>query len=396
MIEEAVLQRTLQTALRHGGDFAEVFAEDRRTCDGAPRRRQGRGIRVGPRAGRRHPRRARRDHRLRPHRRPQSRPGCATPPTPPRPRRRARRARPASRPSSRRETRPAHEVLLLPETVAKARKVEVLERADDAARSVSDSIRQVSASLRRRPAPDPRRQLRRPARRGRPGPHPLRGQLRRGRRHRHADRHARRPGARSASRSSTRSTRRRSRAPRPNAPSPCCGPGRRRAASCPSCCGAARAACCSTRRAATASRPTSSTRTPRCSAGTWASSSPRRSSRWSTTAPTAREWGTYAIDDEGAPAQRNVLIEDGVLTDYMWDLVRARKHGRASSRQRPARDLPAPADGAHDQHVPARRAPTTPTRSSATPRTASTASRSAAARSTPPPATSCSGSPRRT
>jgi TldD protein len=45
----------------------------------------------------------------------------------------------------------------------------------------------------------------------------------------------------------------------------------------------------------------------------------------------AREWGTYAIDDEGAPAQRNVLIQDGVLTDYMWDLVRARKAGRASS-----------------------------------------------------------------
>jgi TldD protein len=45
----------------------------------------------------------------------------------------------------------------------------------------------------------------------------------------------------------------------------------------------------------------------------------------------AREWGASAIDDEGAPAQRNVLIEDGVLTDYMWDLVRARKEGRASS-----------------------------------------------------------------
>jgi TldD protein len=45
----------------------------------------------------------------------------------------------------------------------------------------------------------------------------------------------------------------------------------------------------------------------------------------------AREWGTYAIDDEGAPARRNVLIENGVLTDYMWDLVRARKAGRASS-----------------------------------------------------------------
>ena len=45
----------------------------------------------------------------------------------------------------------------------------------------------------------------------------------------------------------------------------------------------------------------------------------------------AREWGTYAIDDEGHPAQRNTLIEDGALTDYMWDLLRARKEGRQSS-----------------------------------------------------------------
>jgi TldD protein len=45
----------------------------------------------------------------------------------------------------------------------------------------------------------------------------------------------------------------------------------------------------------------------------------------------AREWGAYAIDDEGAPAQRNVLIEKGVLTDYMWDLLRARKDGRHGS-----------------------------------------------------------------
>ncbi|MER3453172.1 MAG: TldD/PmbA family protein, partial [Acidimicrobiia bacterium] len=44
-----------------------------------------------------------------------------------------------------------------------------------------------------------------------------------------------------------------------------------------------------------------------------------------------REWGTYAIDDEGAPARRNVLIEDGVLTDYMWDFLRARKAGRPQS-----------------------------------------------------------------
>jgi len=45
----------------------------------------------------------------------------------------------------------------------------------------------------------------------------------------------------------------------------------------------------------------------------------------------AGEWGHFAIDDEGRPAGRNVLIQDGVLTDYMWDGLRARKQGRASS-----------------------------------------------------------------
>jgi TldD protein len=43
------------------------------------------------------------------------------------------------------------------------------------------------------------------------------------------------------------------------------------------------------------------------------------------------EWGSYAIDDEGRPAGRNTLIEDGVLTDYMWDHLRARKAGRPAS-----------------------------------------------------------------
>ncbi|HZB39323.1 MAG TPA: TldD/PmbA family protein [Ilumatobacter sp.] len=43
------------------------------------------------------------------------------------------------------------------------------------------------------------------------------------------------------------------------------------------------------------------------------------------------EWGTLEIDDEGHPTRRNVLIEDGVLTDYMWDYLRSRKEGRRSS-----------------------------------------------------------------
>jgi len=57
----------------------------------------------------------------------------------------------------------------------------------------------------------------------------------------------------------------------------------------------------------------------------------------------AREWGTSAIDDEGAPVRRNVLIEDGILTDYMWDWLRARTEGRPPSgngRRETYQDLP--------------------------------------------------------
>ena len=45
----------------------------------------------------------------------------------------------------------------------------------------------------------------------------------------------------------------------------------------------------------------------------------------------SHEWGAMAIDDEGHPTQRNVLIERGVVTDYMWDWLRARKDGRPVS-----------------------------------------------------------------
>jgi TldD protein len=55
------------------------------------------------------------------------------------------------------------------------------------------------------------------------------------------------------------------------------------------------------------------------------------------------EWGSYAVDDEGHPAARNVLIEDGMLTDYLYDFLRARKEGRPVStngRRQSYRHLP--------------------------------------------------------
>lgn len=55
------------------------------------------------------------------------------------------------------------------------------------------------------------------------------------------------------------------------------------------------------------------------------------------------EWGHFAIDDEGQPGARNVLIENGILVDYMWDSIRAREEGRASTgngRRQSYRHLP--------------------------------------------------------
>ncbi|MBN2549707.1 MAG: TldD/PmbA family protein [Anaerolineales bacterium] len=41
--------------------------------------------------------------------------------------------------------------------------------------------------------------------------------------------------------------------------------------------------------------------------------------------------GSLRFDDEGTPTQRTVLIENGILKEYMWDLAEARKVGRQST-----------------------------------------------------------------
>ncbi|TDX59028.1 TldD/PmbA family protein [Orenia marismortui] len=42
-------------------------------------------------------------------------------------------------------------------------------------------------------------------------------------------------------------------------------------------------------------------------------------------------WGSYGVDDEGNPAQRTVLIKDGILEDYMYDFKTSKKEGRSST-----------------------------------------------------------------
>ncbi len=41
--------------------------------------------------------------------------------------------------------------------------------------------------------------------------------------------------------------------------------------------------------------------------------------------------GSFTVDDEGVPAQRKVLIENGILVGYMYDRLRAMKEGKEST-----------------------------------------------------------------
>jgi TldD protein len=57
------------------------------------------------------------------------------------------------------------------------------------------------------------------------------------------------------------------------------------------------------------------------------------------------EWGTDGIDDEGTPTQQTAVIHQGRITSYLYDLIRARKDGVDSTgngRRESFRHLPIP------------------------------------------------------
>jgi TldD protein len=329
LIEEQTLARTLGAALRHGGEFAEVFAEDRRTAgarldDGKVEefvsgRERGAGIRV-----------VRGDTTGFAHTSDLSEAGLLAA---------AEAAAGAARGTGegartvaleRRAVTPPHEVAILPETVAKVRKAEVLERADHAARAVGDSVRQVSASY-----ADSRRRVLIANSDG------LLVE---------DDRVRTRFGVSCVAVGDT------------GMQTGSESPGRTLGFEIFDEIDPEEVARTAANRALTMlrARPAPSGKLPvvlkrgaggvlfheACGHGLEADLVEKDASVFrgrvgeQVASPLVtliddgtypREWGTYAIDDEGAPAQRNVLIDHGVLTDYMWDLVRARKAGRPST-----------------------------------------------------------------
>src|SRR5215213_7335425 len=145
MIDEAVVQRVLGAALRTGGDFAELFVEDRRSSsarmdDGkieelTSGRDRGAGIRVvrGDTTGFAHTSDLTED-------------GL---------RAAAEAAGAAARGGgggvrevalTRRDNTSPHDVQIFPEDVAKSRKAELLLKANDAARASGGAVRQVGAT----------------------------------------------------------------------------------------------------------------------------------------------------------------------------------------------------------------------------------------------------------
>jgi TldD protein len=59
----------------------------------------------------------------------------------------------------------------------------------------------------------------------------------------------------------------------------------------------------------------------------------------------SHEWGTGAIDDEGTPSHKTAVIQEGRLTSYLYDRLRARRDGAeptGNGRRASFRDLPIP------------------------------------------------------
>jgi TldD protein len=329
VIDERVLDRTLHAALRAGGDFAEVFAEDRRASsarldDGKVEeltsgRERGAGIRV-----------VRGDTTGYAHTADLSESGLREAADAAAAAARGREGETTVVGLERRDVSPPHEVRVLPESVEKARKVQLLERADDAARAEGDAIRQVSASY-----ADSRRRILVANSDGL-----LTGD----------DQVRTRFFVQCVAVADT---------------------GMQTAMEAPGLTVGFElfddvepedVARTSARRALTMlrARPAPTGKLPvvlkrgaggvlfheACGHGLEADLVAKDASVFrgrtgeQVASPLvtliddgtlAREWGAYAIDDEGAAARPNVLIEQGVLTDYMWDLLRSRKDGREQS-----------------------------------------------------------------
>ena len=145
MLEESTIQRVLGAAAGRGADFAEIFAEEKRSSSALLDDGRIEELTSGRDRGAGHPCRRRRLHRVRAHLRPERgrTDRCGRDRRGRRPRRRFghddRRSRPCRRPLDR--TR----CTIQPGDVGKARKVELLLAANETARAEGSSITQVSA-----------------------------------------------------------------------------------------------------------------------------------------------------------------------------------------------------------------------------------------------------------